>query len=98
MSIILIQVFLLCGGAISSPEQCERLLGEIFRDFFDDENLILRPEMTARDVDGWDSLAHVRLLLTIERKYQIKFSAPEVGGLRTVAELTSLVARKTRSD
>jgi len=73
------------------------MLGEIFRDFFDYENLILRPEMTARDVDGWDSLAHVRLLLTIERKFQIKFSAPEVGCLRSVGDLVSLVAHKTNA-
>jgi len=53
--------------------------------------------MTARDVDGWDSLAHVRLLLTIERKFQIKFSAPEVGGLRSVGDLVSLVAHKTNA-
>jgi len=85
------------GGTISNSQQCEKMLGEIFRDFFDDENLILRPEMTARDVDGWDSLAHVRLLLTIERKFQIKFSAPEVGGLRSVGDLVSLVAHKTNA-
>lgn len=70
------------------------MLGEIFRELFDDDHLILRPDMTARDVDGWDSLAHVRLLLTIERKFHIKFSASEVGGLRSVGDLVSLVARK----
>ena len=78
-----------------SGEQCERVLGTIFREFFDDESLILSPGTTARDVDGWDSLAHIRLLLTIERKFQIKFSAPEVGGLQTVGDLVSLIERKT---
>lgn len=71
------------------------MLGEIFREFFDDEKLVLCAETTARDVDGWDSLAHVRLLLTIERKFRIKFSVPEVGGLRSVGDLVSLIARKT---
>jgi acyl carrier protein len=83
--------------AAPTPESCEALLGEIFRDFFDDESLVLRPEMTARDVDGWDSLAHVRLLLAIGRKYKIQFSASEIGGLRTVGDLVSLVARKRTS-
>jgi acyl carrier protein len=78
-----------------TAKQCEELLGQIFREFFDDENLSLRPDMTARDVDGWDSLAHVRLLLTIERKHHIRFSTPEVGGLRSVGDLASLIARKT---
>lgn len=80
-----------------NSEQCETMLGEIFRDFFDDDSLVLRPDMTARDVDGWDSLAHVRLLLSIERKFQIKFSAPEVGDLRSVGDLASLIARKTNA-
>jgi acyl carrier protein len=82
------------GETNPTSERCETMLGKIFRELFDDDNLTLRPDMTARDVDGWDSLAHVRLLLTIERKFHIKFSAPEVGGLRSVGDLVSLVARK----
>jgi acyl carrier protein len=80
-----------------TSKQCESMLGEIFREFFDDDTLVLRTDMTARDVNGWDSLAHVRLLLNIERKFQIKFSAPEVGGLRSVGDLASLIARKTNA-
>jgi acyl carrier protein len=83
------------GEIIPSPERCERVLGEIFRDFFDDDSLVLRPDLTAQDIDGWDSLAHVRLLLAIERKRQIKFSASEVGGLKTVGDLVALIDRKT---
>jgi acyl carrier protein len=78
-----------------NPEVCEEMLGNIFRDFFDDESLVLRPEMTARDVEGWDSLAHVRLMLAIGRKFQIKFSASEVGGLRCVGDLVTLIERKS---
>ena len=77
-----------------TPETCEELLGDVFRDFFDDEDLVLRPDMTARDVDGWDSLAHVRLLLTIAKKFQINFSASEVGSLQSVGDLALLVQRK----
>src|ERR1700690_1891372 len=73
---------------------CESLLGDVFRDFFDDDSLVLRPDMTAREADGGDSRAHIRLLLTIERKFHITFSASEVGGLRTVEELALLVSRK----
>ena len=78
-----------------NAEVCDAVLGDIFREFFDDDTLTLRPEMSARDIDGWDSLAHVRLLLTLGRKYQIKFSASEVGGLRSVGDLVTLVTRKT---
>ena len=88
-------MFVQSSGANPGTEQCEGLLGAIFREFFDDDSLMLRPDMTASDVDGWDSLTHIRLLLTIERKFQIKFSASEVGGLRTVRDLVLLIVRKT---
>jgi acyl carrier protein len=84
------------GGTSVTTEQCENVLGDIFREFFDDDSLVMRPDLTARDVYGWDSLTHVRLLLTLERKFQIKFSAPEVGGLQTVGDLVLLIDRKTR--
>ncbi len=79
----------------NTHEQWLPLLDQIFRDFFDDDSITLRPDMTARDIDGWDSMAHVRLLLTIERKLQIKFSAPEIGGLRSVGDLVGVIERKT---
>ena len=78
-------------------EEIREQVQDVFREVFDDPTLILNDRMTADDVDGWDSLAHVRLLLTIERKFQIKFSAPEVGGLRSVGDLVSLVAHKTNA-
>ena len=70
-------------------------LTEIFRDVFDDDTIVLRPELTAHDVKGWDSLTHLRLLLSIERKLHIKFSASEVGGLKSVGDLVALINSKT---
>jgi len=77
-------------------DECERALGEVFREFFDDDSLVLRPEMTAQDIDGWDSLANIRLLLTLERKFHIKFSASEVGGLKNVGDLVALIVSKMK--
>jgi acyl carrier protein len=85
------------GRIAVTAERCQRLLGETFCEFFDDDALLLRPDMTARDIDGWDSLAHVRLLLAIERKFQIRFSAPEIGNLQTIGDLASLIERKTNA-
>ena len=70
-------------------------LTEIFRDVFDDDTIVLRPELTAHDVEGWDSLTHIRLLLSIERKLNVKFSASEVGGLKSVGDLVALINNKT---
>ena len=70
-------------------------LSEIFHDVFDDENLVLRPQLTADDVDEWDSLTHVRLVLAVEKKFGLKFSAAELGRLKNVGEFASLIEAKS---
>jgi acyl carrier protein len=70
-------------------------LTDVFRDVLDDEALELSPELTAKDVPGWDSLSHIRLMLSVERAFDVKLSASEIGKLKTVGDLVELVARKT---
>ena len=70
-------------------------LTEIFHDVFDDETIVATPELTADDVDEWDSLAHIRLVLAVEKKFGLKFSAAEVGRLKNVGEFASLIQSKT---
>ncbi len=69
-------------------------LNEVFHDVFDDESIVVRPQLTADDVDEWDSLAHVRLILAVEKKFGLKFSAAEVGRLKNVGEFASLIQAK----
>jgi acyl carrier protein len=69
-------------------------LTSIFHDVFDDESIILTPSMTADDVDEWDSLTHIRLVLSVEKKFRIKFTAAEVGGMKNVGEFVGLVKAK----
>ena len=66
-------------------------LTKIFEDVFDEDSIQVTPELSAKDVDGWDSLAHIRLILTIERAFKIKFSTSEVGKLQNVGELVALI-------
>jgi acyl carrier protein len=70
-------------------------LTDVFRDVLDDDTLELTPALTAKDVDGWDSLSHIRLMLSVERAFAIKLSASEIGKLKTVGDLADLIARKT---
>ncbi len=56
-------------------------LAEIFQDVFDEDPIEVTPELSAKDVDGWDSLTHIRLILTIEKAFKIKFSTSEIGKL-----------------
>ena len=59
---------------------------EIFRDIFEDDELILRDSMTAHDVDGWDSVAHINLIIAIESELGIRFAAAEISGLKEPAQ------------
>jgi acyl carrier protein len=75
------------------PETLERMQS-VFRDVFDDEALVLRPEMTAADVETWDSLTHINLVVGIEREFKVKFTTAEVTSLKNVGDLATLVERK----
>lgn len=66
-------------------------LAVIFEDVFDDDSIRVRPELTAKDVDGWDSLAHIRLMLAVEKAFGVKFSNSEINKLQNVRELVELI-------
>ena len=66
-------------------------LRKIFEDVFDDNSIAITPELSAKEVDGWDSLTHIRLILTVERAFKIKFSPAEVGKLENVGQLVALI-------
>ena len=70
-------------------------LTEVFRDVFDDDTLVIGPSTTARDVDGWDSLAHIRLMLSVKRAFQVQLTASEIGKLKSVGDLLELLERRT---
>ena len=69
-------------------------LTPIFRDVFDDDDLVIEQNTTAQDVDGWDSLAHIRLVVSIERALGLRFSAAEISGLVNVGEMAELILKK----
>lgn len=73
-------------------------LGEIFADVFDDDSIQVKPDLSAQNVDGWDSLTHIRLLLTIEKAFKIKFSTSEIGKLESVGDLVSLIEAKCQKE
>jgi acyl carrier protein len=69
-------------------------LNQIFCMVFDDDSIQIHPEMTANDVDGWDSLSHVNLITTIEAKFNILFSHKELLVQRNVGDLIAGIDRK----
>jgi acyl carrier protein len=79
--------------SMSSDEIYKRLT-EILRDLFDDDSLVATPELTASQVAGWDSFAHLRLMLTVERSFGIDFAASQITSLKNVGELAALIQSK----
>jgi acyl carrier protein len=69
-------------------------LAEIFEDVFDEDPIKVTPELSAKDVDGWDSLTHIRLMLTVEKAFKTKFSTSEIGKLENVGDLVALIAAR----
>ncbi len=72
----------------------ERRLREVFRRVFHQPGLELRPELSARDVPGWDSLNHVTLVIEVERELGVRFGSHEVEALHCVGDLVALLERK----
>lgn len=79
------------------PDVLGRLCG-VFQDVFDDNDLIVTRATTASDVDDWDSLMHVNLIIAIEREYSIRFSSTEVATLLDVGHLADLIDAKASND
>lgn len=69
-------------------------LQEIFRDVFDDEELVLTEKTSADDIEDWDSLAQIRLVVAIEKHFNVKFAMEEVEALQDVGGMADLVRSK----
>jgi acyl carrier protein len=69
-------------------------LNDIFRIVFDDPSINIGPEMTANDVEGWDSLSHVNLILAIENHFNIHFTQKELRSHKKVGDLTQSIESK----
>jgi acyl carrier protein len=70
-------------------------LNKIFAKVFDNETLEILPHMTANDVDGWDSMSHLKLIVTVEKDFGIQISGSEVMRLKNVGDLLDLINLKT---
>lgn len=69
-------------------------LAAVFQEVFDDDEVQISRETTAKDISDWDSLMHVTLLIRIERTYGIKFRSSEVAAIKNVGELVDLLESK----
>ncbi len=71
-------------------------LTAVFRDVFSDDGIELKETTTAGDIEDWDSLSHVNLIVAVEKAFKVKFTTREVQGLKNVGELVALIVRRAR--
>lgn len=69
-------------------------LNAIFCEVFDDDDLTIATEMTANDVDGWDSLSHVNLIVAVETAFKIRFNQKELLTFKNVGDLLRCIESK----
>lgn len=71
----------------------ERLNG-VFRDVLENDAIVLQPTTTAADIEEWDSLSHVQIILAVEQEFKVRLKAGEISGLENVGAFVALLERK----
>ncbi|HOO26886.1 MAG TPA: acyl carrier protein [Lachnospiraceae bacterium] len=77
-------------------EQVFYRVQEIFRDVFDDDELMITGETNADDIEDWDSLEHITLIVAMEKEFHMKFDIREVNKLENVGEMIDLIEHRLR--
>ena len=67
---------------------------EIFRDVLDNEDIVLTNETTANDIEEWDSLSHIQLIVAIEKNFKIKFTSLEIMKWKNVGEMVDTIYQR----
>ncbi|MBA5876265.1 MAG: acyl carrier protein [Nitrospira sp. CR1.2] len=69
-------------------------LEDVFRQVFDNDHLTLRDDMTATDIEGWDSVAHINLMFGIEQAFGVRFKGNELADMKNIGELKQFLSGK----
>ena len=77
-----------------STEEILKQNNDLFRDVLDSEDIVLVPETTADDIEEWDSLSHIQLIVAMEKHFKIRFTTAEINSFKNVGELCAGIQRK----
>lgn len=73
-------------------EEIFERLNDVFREYFDDDSITVTDDTTAADIEDWDSLEHINLLVAIEREFDIKFTMGETSEMKNVGEMVTAIS------
>lgn len=77
-----------------SEKEVYEALNEIFRDVFDDDDIELTADTTAEDIDDWDSLANINIVVSVENEFGIKFEMDEITSMKSVGEMVKIIMER----
>ncbi len=63
----------------------------VFRDVFEDDSLVITEETNAKDIEEWDSLTHVSLIVAVQEEFDIHFSVKDIIGMKNVGEMMDII-------
>lgn len=78
---------------MNTQELIEKL-SPIFKDVLDNEDITLTESTTAADIEEWDSLSHIQLIVAVEKTFKIKFTSIEIAGFKNVGDLCKTITTK----
>ena len=67
---------------------------EVFRDVLDNEDIVLSDETTADDIEEWDSLSHIQLIVAVEKAFHVKFTSKEILSWKNIGEMVDCILAK----
>lgn len=79
-----------------TKEEIYQKLDEVFQDVFDDEEIHVTAETTANDIEDWDSLEHINLVVAVEAKFGVKFNMNEVVSFKNVGEMVDALQQRVQ--
>ncbi len=71
-------------------------LNKVFRDVFDDEEIVVKPETVADDIEDWDSMMHITLVGAVEDEFGVRFKMGEVSTMKNVGEMAEIIASRAK--
>ena len=72
-------------------EEIFERLNNVFRDVFDDDSIVVTETTTAKDIEDWDSLEHINLVVAVEQEFGIKFNMGEVTTMKNVGDMVDII-------
>jgi acyl carrier protein len=79
---------------MTTREEALTQIIEVFKDVLDDENITLSESTTASDVEDWDSLNHIQLVVAVEKKFKVRFTSKEIQSWANVGEMITCILSK----